>query len=60
MGDVEFNVESIKKGIDVAEKAGVHLVAFPELCITGYTAGDLFYSRTLLDGAKNALKQIAQ
>ncbi len=60
VADVEFNLQSIKKGIDVAEKAGVHLVAFPELSVTGYTAGDLFYSDTLLDAAKRALVNIAK
>lgn len=60
VGDTTYNAQAVKEGIDVAEKAGVHLVAFPELCITGYTAGDLFYSQTLLDGAKTALKEIAE
>ena len=60
VADVSFNTESIKNGIDAAEKAGALVVVFPELCLTGSTAGDLFYSKTLLDGAKNALKSIAE
>ena len=60
VADVEFNLQSIKKGIDVALNKGVHLVTFPELCVTGYTAGDLFYSDTLLAAAKRALVDIAK
>ena len=36
------------------------MLVFPELCISGYTAGDLFYSKTLLDGAKDGLKDIVE
>ena len=55
VGDVEFNVNSIKKGIDLAITSGVELVVFPELCITGSTLGDLFTSKVLLDGAISGL-----
>ncbi len=34
------------------------LMVFPELCITGYTCGDLFLQDTLLRGAGKALKII--
>ncbi|MBQ3219971.1 MAG: NAD(+) synthase [Clostridia bacterium] len=59
VGDVDFNVDSIKKGIDVATEKGVSLIAFPELCLTGSTAGDLFYSKTLIESAKSALNDLA-
>ncbi len=59
VGDVDYNVNAIISDIERAFSKGVHVLAFPELCITGYTAGDLFYSKILLDGAKNALYQIA-
>jgi NAD+ synthase (glutamine-hydrolysing) len=32
----------------------------PELCITGYTCGDLFLQNALLKGAVAALKRIAE
>lgn len=60
VADVNYNTESIKSGIDGAEKSGVHVLAFPELCITGCTAGDLFYSQTLLSAARKALIEIAE
>ncbi len=59
VADVEFNLDSIKKGIDQAVKENVKILTFPELVLTGYTAGDLFYSSTLLDSAKSALMDIA-
>ncbi len=42
-----------------ANKEGVELLVFPELSITGCTCGDLFLQKTLIDGAKNALRTIA-
>ena len=60
VADVKYNTESIKSGIDQAVNNGVHVLALPELAITGYTAGDLFYSKTLLDASKDALKDIAE
>lgn len=58
VGDVEFNLQSIKNGIDLAREKGVKILVFPELTLTGSTAGDLFFSKPLLDGALNALKDI--
>ncbi len=41
--------------------AAVHpdIVVFPEMCVTAYTCGDLFHNETLLDGALEALRDIA-
>ena len=44
VADVDFNVGEIIRGIDEAAKAGTEILVFPELCVTGYTAGDLYYS----------------
>ena len=60
VADVDFNVSAIKKGIADAYEKGVELLVFPELSITGYTAGDLFYSEVLLSEAKKGLVDIAQ
>lgn len=42
-----------------ADAAGSAVVVFPELCVTGYTARDLFQSRALLDAAAAALARLA-
>ncbi len=50
--------QNVKEMISLAEKAsmqGVVWMAFPELCITGYTCGDLFTQNLLLEEAENAL-----
>ncbi len=41
-----------------AEQESISIVCFPELCITGYTCGDLFLQDTLLNGAIDGLKKI--
>ncbi len=59
VADIPYNTEQICIGIDkaVAEKAKV--VVFPELCVTGYTCGDLFLHETLLTEAEEALREIS-
>ncbi len=39
---------------------GAKVIAFPELCITGYTCGDLFSQEILLREAKQGLYRIAE
>ena len=60
VADVKQNVKDICNKIADAEKAGCDLVVFPELAITGYTCGDLFFQQTLLDTAVAGLAQICQ
>ncbi len=56
--DPNRNAESIVRTVFDCESKGVKLIVFPELCLTGYTCGELFFSKTLIDGAKNALCRI--
>lgn len=58
VGDTEYNAGSIIKDINTASESEVKLAVFPELCITGYTCGDLFLQDTLLEGALGALARI--
>ena len=44
-----FNSAEIEKEIILADSKGVEIIAFPELCITSYTCGDLFAQQLLLD-----------
>ena len=60
VADTEFNADSIIALIHKADVMGVELAAFPELSITGYTCGDLFYSSVLLYGAAKGLGEIAK
>ena len=59
VADCGFNKDSIVKTVKEAASLGIKLLVLPELCITGYTCGDLFFQQTLLDGAEKALADIA-
>ena len=50
------NAEEIAALLDIADANGVQLCVFPELCLTGYTCGDLFLQPALLGAALDALK----
>jgi NAD+ synthase (glutamine-hydrolysing) len=58
VADCDYNVNEILKLVADAEKNKVSAIVFPELSITGYTCGDLFLQRTLLEGAKQSLRRI--
>ena len=58
VADVEFNLGSISSLINVALAEKASLVAFPELCITGYTCADLFGQDALLSAAESSVARI--
>ncbi|WP_373850590.1 NAD(+) synthase [Bacteroides heparinolyticus] len=58
VADCRFNAEQIEKEIIIADGKGVQIIAFPELCITGYTCGDLFAQQLLLEEAEIGLIRI--
>ncbi len=60
VADVSYNTEQICRKIDETTEKGAKIVVFPELCITGYTCGDLFTQELLLSKAREALHVIAK
>jgi len=54
----KFNLQSIENLIIQAEGRGVEVITLPELCLTGYSCGDLFNQQLLLDEAEMALIQL--
>ena len=48
MRDVGFNTTEIITTLEKAATQGARLALFPELCVTGYSCGDLFYQGLLL------------
>ena len=56
VGNVSFNKEKIKEQIIKAKSLGADITVFPELCITGFTCGDLFMQQTLLKESLKAIK----
>lgn len=60
VADCESNVEHIIKWIEAAYSKHVQVLVFPELCITGYTCGDLFNQELLLRSAMQGIEKIAE
>ena len=60
VADCRYNAEQIFTMIREADSQGVKILALPELCLTGYTCGDLFLQDTLLDGAAEGLRTILE
>lgn len=58
VGNTAYNAEQIILGMQQAAGAGAKLAVFPELCLSGYTCGDLFLQNVLLDGCLTGLAQI--
>lgn len=60
VADCVYNGEKIREYMKETAAAGAKIVVFPELCITGYTCGDLFLQETLLEAAKAELMKIVK
>ena len=60
VADVRFNTEKIIEAMAAAAGAGARLALFPELCITAYSCGDLFFQSLLLRDALAALQALAE
>ena len=60
VADCDYNAEQIIKMSKEAYENGASLIVFPELCITGYTCGDLFLQNTLIKSAEEAVSKIAE
>ena len=58
VADCAFNAKQIYALAKQAEAEKAQIVCFPELCITGYTCGDLFFQQQLLSDAEKALSQL--
>lgn len=56
----EFNSDEIIKCVNEAARNGAGIILFPELSITGYTCGDLFYQNFLYIRAMEGLKKIIE
>jgi NAD+ synthase (glutamine-hydrolysing) len=59
VADVPFNTDRLAEALHTAAAHDAHLVLFPELCVTGYTCGDLFYEAALRHAAYEALLHLA-
>ena len=60
VGDVKKNAEDICAYIEKADAANADLLVFPELALTGYSCGDLFFQDVLWKAVKEGLKRICE
>ena len=60
VADTAYNGELIRSLMKETADAGAKVVVFPELCITGYTCGDLFLQERLIVSAKKELMSIVK
>jgi NAD+ synthase (glutamine-hydrolysing) len=60
VGDVEGNAAKVAEWIERAAAAGAELVIFPELCIPGYPAEDLYLKRHFVDANVRAVERVAE
>jgi NAD+ synthase (glutamine-hydrolysing) len=60
VADTIFNVEEIKKQIDLAISKNIQILVFSELSLTGYTCGDLFNQDVLIAKSNKALEELVK
>lgn len=58
VADCHFNAFQIKEQISEAVRESVQVICFPELSVTGYTCGDLFFTQQLQQDALRCLEEI--
>lgn len=60
VADIKYNVSEIKSIILKAYNENVSILVFPELCITGYTCGDLFGQDILIKRCNDAVEDLCK
>ena len=60
VADPACNAARICEAIEAQAAKGTELLVFPELSLSGYTCGDLFLQKTLLQGCMDALRTVAK
>jgi NAD+ synthase (glutamine-hydrolysing) len=60
VADCAYNADHIIDAVRDARLNGASLAVFPELCVTGYTCGDLFFQRPLQEAALAQTERIAR
>jgi NAD+ synthase (glutamine-hydrolysing) len=59
VGDLAGNASMVREWVARAAEAGAHLVAFPEMVLTGYPVEDLALRRSFVDASRATLAQLA-
>ncbi|MEH3034717.1 MAG: NAD+ synthase [Aeromicrobium erythreum] len=59
VGDVDGNVDLVVAQCHAAAEAGAHLVAFPEMVLTGYPIEDMAYRASFIAASQQAVRGLA-
>ncbi|MCA6096388.1 NAD+ synthase [Streptomyces sp. SCA3-4] len=59
VGDLAGNADSIVRWTRHSAEQGAHLVAFPEMVLTGYPVEDLALRSSFVEASRNALRSLA-
>jgi len=59
VGDLSGNAQAVREWTAKAAAAGAHLVAFPEMMLTGYPVEDLALHPSFVDASRAALQELA-
>jgi NAD+ synthase (glutamine-hydrolysing) len=59
VGDIDANAAKVASWVERARAAGADLVVFPELCVPGYPAEDLYLKRHFVEANRRAVEEIA-
>jgi NAD+ synthase (glutamine-hydrolysing) len=59
VGDLDGNAAKIAEWIGRAESEGAELTIFPELCLPGYPAEDLYLKRHFIEANRRAIDELA-
>ena len=60
VADCEYNRKQVERMLKEAWEQKARIVVFPELCMTGYTCGDLFLQELLLSGCVSELEKLLE
>ncbi len=60
VGDIDGNAAKIAEWIGRAGAAGAELTIFPELCVPGYPAEDLYLKRHFVEANRRAVEELAR
>jgi NAD+ synthase (glutamine-hydrolysing) len=58
LADPASNADEVVRALAEAAQAGAGLIAFPELCLSGYAIDDLLQQSTVLDGVLEAIERV--
>lgn len=59
VADPAYNAQAVCRALDDCFEKGAKLIVLPELCLSGFTCGDLFLQERLLEEVRDGLRTVA-